>query len=227
MGEGTNGLPGPLTVLSPKDQDAFLAIGRPVAFARGDLLMRQGEEPGDLLIVTAGRVASVATAVNGKELMLALHGPGDFIGDLSVLDGQPRTATIQAMQDGEAVRIPGPVFRATLPKVPPLALALLQLAALRLRRTNARVLEQVADDIATRLARRLMEIAARHSQARDDGALELTMPLTQDQLATWVGATREATAKSLATLRKDKVVEVSRGSLAILDLDALRQIAAY
>ncbi len=218
-------LPGPLTVLSPNDRKAFLSIGRQATYARDEALMRQGEEPSELCVIVEGRVRDVATSASGKEVLLAVHGPGDFLGDLGVLDGGPRTASVIALEDVVAVRIPGPTFRATLPKVPPLTVALLQLAAHRLRRTNLRVIEQVADDTSTRLARRLLEVAARHSESRADGGLEITMQLTQDQLASWVGATREATAKALSQLRKDDLVETGRRSLVVLDVEGLRDLA--
>lgn len=216
---------GPLGVLSPNDRRAFLEIGREATYVRDDALMRQGEEASDLCVLLSGRVRDVATSSSGKEVLLAVHGPGDFLGDLGVLDGGRRTATVIALEDVTVVRIPGATFRAALPKVPPLAVALLQLAAHRLRRTNQRIVEQVADDTTTRLARRLLEIAARHSQARADGGLEITMHLTQDQLASWIGATREATAKALSALRRDGLVETGRRELVVLDVDGLRDLA--
>ena len=133
-----------------------------------------------MFVIERGWVTITSIAPGGREILLGLRGPGDVIGDLSALDGAPRSATALAVG--------------------------------------------VALDMLGRVAWRLQELAERFGQHTTDG-IELELPRSQEQLASWCGASREATVKALAALRTLGCISTGRRSVVIRDLDALRRHA--
>jgi CRP/FNR family transcriptional regulator, cyclic AMP receptor protein len=122
----------------------------------------------------------------------------------------------------EALVVEARAFRAFLQERPRLALLLLELLSRRLRDADRKRVEFAAHDAVGRVAARLVELARDHGQA-GDGGVEITLPLSQDELAGWTGSSREAVAKALHTLRSLGWVRTGRRRITVLDLDALRR----
>lgn len=158
----------------------------------------------------------------GGEVVLALRGPGEVLGEYSVLDRRPRSATVTAVEPTEGHVIPGPAFNDFLEQQPAIAAALLRGVLSQLRDSDRKRIEFGALDAAGRVASRLLELGARYGSVGERG-LEVSLPLTQEELAAWIGSSREAVAKALRTLREQGVIETGRKHVTILDLDALRR----
>lgn len=191
-------------------------------YARGAVLCRERQASDAVFLVQAGRVKVSYLAPEGREVVLALRGPGDVIGELGVLDGGPRSATVTALDDVEAVVVPAARYRDLVASDPELSFRLLRLVIDRLRDADRMLVEHGAYDASRRVAIRLLELAERFGERRAD---HLTVRLSQDDLAAWSGASREAVNKALRSLREDGVVSTGRGTITILDPDRLARLA--
>jgi CRP-like cAMP-binding protein len=176
-----------------------------------------------VFILERGSVIVFCTAPAGRDVVLAVRGPGDVLGDLSALDDKPRSATALALDEVEAVVAPRSALTRTLREVGP-ALELIQTLADRLREADRRGMEFATRDTLGRVAVRLLELTERFGRTTPDGVV-IDLPLSQDQLASWCGASRESTVKALRTLRALSTIDTSRRRVVIRDLEALRRHA--
>jgi len=213
--------------LSPAERSALLDAGTPRRFVAGAPLMREGEPSDHVFVLTSGHVKVCFADRNGREALLAIRGPGDLLGDLSAVDGEPRSAAVVALGPVRAHVVSAARFRELLANRPALAVAVLELLVTRLRDADRKRVEFGAYDTGGRVARRLVELARRYGErmAGPDGPVRITLGLTQDELAGWTGASREAVAKALAGFRAQGWVETRRREVVVLDLDALTRHA--
>jgi CRP/FNR family transcriptional regulator, cyclic AMP receptor protein len=158
-------------------------------------------------------------------VILAFPGPGELLGELSAIDGQPRSGTVRAVDDVEALVIPGSAFRAFLEHKPRIALVLLRSVIARLRTADRQRVDYAVNDVVVRVAGRLVELCDRFG-SEDGSGVHIGLSITQDELAAWVGASREAVAKAMALLRTLGWVQTERRRILVRDLDALRRYAA-
>ena len=129
-----------LHTLTPAESDALEDMGEPGTFAAGSVIFEQGGTPDCILLVRGGRVRVAARGPGGEEMVLAERGAGELLGDLSGIDGQPRSASVTALDDVRGLVVPLRAFRAFLIDHPRAALALLELISRRLREAEARQL---------------------------------------------------------------------------------------
>lgn len=202
---------------------ALRGEGRPVRFRRGQALFTEGDLADRVFVVERGWVMVTSVAPGGREIVLGLRGPGDVIGDLSALDGAPRSATALAVGEVEATVAPGSVLIRALNDAAA-AMELLRVLASRLRDADRKRLEFAALDTLGRVAWRLHELSERFGTDTADGVV-VQLPLSQEQLASWCGASREATVKALATLRTLGCISTGRRSVLIRDMEAVRRHA--
>ena len=200
--------------------EALRSQGRPVRFRRGQALFSEGDLAERVFVIEHGWVIVSSVAAGGREIVLGLCGAGDMMGDLAVLDGGPRSGTAIAADDVEATVAPASVLLRALID-PDASMELLRVLAGRLREADRRRLEFAALGTLGRVARRLVELGERFGHDGADG-IAAELPLSQEQLASWCGASREATVKALATLRKLGCIRTGRRSVLICDMDALR-----
>ena len=217
-------LSGPFSVLGPEEAAEFVGLGHHARYQTGDALLRQGERSDRVSVIVAGRVRVVRITRHGEEILLALRGPGDVIGELAAIDPAPRTATVNAIEDVRALTITGRAFTDFLRRHPHLLLAIARTLAARLRESDRRLVEGRAEDTRTRLARQLLDLAVRYGRVADRG-LELDVPLSQEQLASLVGASREAVSLALRDLRECGGVLTGRMRITIVDVDVVRTAA--
>ncbi len=173
------------------------------------------------MILQSGRVKVTRALADGHETLLSIRDPGDVIGELAFIDGQPRVATVTAIDSVEALVIPSSVFRAHLETTPRVAVALLEVVVRRFRDATAKRSQFAASDTTGRLAARLIELADRYGETGDHG-IQIALPLSQDELVAWTGASRASVMKALQTLRDLGWIETSRRRLVIRDAGALR-----
>jgi CRP-like cAMP-binding protein len=177
-----------------------------------------------VLVVRSGQAKVTLLERGGHEAILGFRGPGELLGELSAVDGAPRSATATALQPVTALGIPGDAFRGLLDHRPAIARTLLGVLAVRLREADRQRLEFAAYDVPGRLARRLVELAERFGEPADDG-IEIALALSQSELASWSSCSREAVSKALATLRGLGWVDTRRRRIVVRDVEALRRYA--
>jgi CRP/FNR family transcriptional regulator, cyclic AMP receptor protein len=212
--------------LADDDLGALLALGTPTRFAKDAPLFLEGEHADHVLAVGSGRVKICFADRGGREVVLAVRGPGDLLGDLSAIDGEPRSAAGYALEPVEAIVITADAFRSLLTGRPRLALALIEELAGRLRDADRKRIEFGAVATEARVARRLVELARRFGeQPRPGGGVRIALRLSQDELAGFTGRSREAVAKALAGFRARGWVETGRRTVVVVDLEALARRA--
>ncbi len=195
-----------------------------VRLARGQALFNEGD-PGDrLYVVTAGKIKLGRTSPDGRENLLAVMGPGEMFGELSLFDPGPRTATATAITAATLRGLGNAALQPWLTEHPEVAAQLLAALARRLRRTNEAMADLVFSDVPGRVAKALLDLAKKFGVEADDG-LRVTHDLTQEELAQLVGASRETVNKALADFAGRGFLRLEGRGVVILDLDRLRRRA--
>jgi CRP/FNR family transcriptional regulator len=191
---------------------------------RSGIIFSEGE-PGDrMYVILDGKVKLGQTSPDGRESLLAVLGPGEVFGELSLFDPGPRTATATAVTDTVVVGLGHGDLRPWLTGRPEVAEALLQALAQRLRRTNEALADLVFSDVPGRVAKQLLELADKFGQPGPDGVL-VHHDLTQEELAQLVGASRETVNKALADFTQRGWVEVDQRQVLLIDMERLARRA--
>jgi CRP-like cAMP-binding protein len=191
-------------------------LGQPRTFVTGDVLVAEGTESDELLLIISGRAKILTPSPSGREAMLGVRGPGDLIGDVSAIDGRPRSASVIALERVTAAAVATSQFVSLLEAEPAVALSLLRSLAHRLRDADDKRRQHAGLDATARVASRLVELAE----------MGEVVPLTQEDLSGWTGASLEATAKALRTLRDAGVIVTGRKRIEVVDLAGLTRWAA-
>jgi CRP-like cAMP-binding protein len=210
-----------LAALSESDRRELAAAARRRRFPRGQTVFHK-DEPGEtLFIVDRGSVRIYLPSPQGADLTLAVLGPGDFFGDMALLDGGPRSASAAAIEDTDTLALDRADFTALLRSRPESAMAILAAVARRLRDADEMAADLAFLDVAGRLAKKLLELAASQGVSRADGIL-LDLSLTQEGLANMLGVTRESVNRQLAIFRREGIVALDGRRFLIRDAEALR-----
>ncbi|HEU4758574.1 MAG TPA: Crp/Fnr family transcriptional regulator [Dehalococcoidia bacterium] len=209
------------TGLSSEELDALAALSRRRRYGKGEVVFRQGDPGSVLYIIESGQVKLTLTSTDGKEVILALLGPGGFFGELSLLDGEPRSADAVARLDSLLWALQRQHFLEFLDGRPRAARGLLAALSRRLRRTTELVQDAGFLDVPGRLARALLQMSEAAGQAGPDGVV-VSPRLTQAELAEMVGATRESVNKWLGVYERQGLLRRQRGLITVLRPDELR-----
>jgi CRP/FNR family cyclic AMP-dependent transcriptional regulator len=192
------------------------------SYRRGEILFHEGD-PGDtLLIVVSGQVKVVLTAPDGEEAVVALFGPGDFFGDLSLFDGRPRSASVVALEPTETLVLHRNDFQAFLRAHPSVTSEMFTVLAGRIRRLDEQIKQTYFLDLPIRLAYKLLELAADKGRKTSEG-IRIEIPLTQSDLAGMVGASRQRVNRVLADLQDKNIIRLERRGLTILHPEYFEQ----
>jgi len=211
-----------LALLSDADRLDLEAIGRRKAADRGEVLLARGEVGDRILVIESGRVKVSVTTSSGREAVLTFRGPGSLLGDQALVDESPRSATVTAVEPVEVLVVAASAFRGYLASHPNVALAMLATLSARLRESDRRLAEYASADTLGRICARLVELCETQGDLDGKTAVQITLPITQEELAGWTGASIEATAKALRSLRSLGWVATGRRSIEVHDLAALR-----
>jgi CRP-like cAMP-binding protein len=185
-----------------------------VKYRRNDCVFTKGDPAAQLYVVVSGRVAITAASSDARESVISVLGPGALFGEMPLFDDGPRSATARALTSVQVVSLGFDDVREVLIRRPELLWTVVAILAGRLRATDEALADAVFLDVTGRTAKRLLELA--------DGEDEFRMPLTQEELAGMVGASRERVNKAIATFVRLGWLEVSgRGHYRILDRDEL------
>ncbi len=176
----------------PETIETLAAHGYERELVRGDTLFNEGDPPDSLYVVTRGRMAiAIANPVDRRESVVALMEPGDLFGELGMLDDRPRSAMARALEPSSVLAVPyGPVLD-LLDQQPKLLWNVTRLLAQRLRAMDEALADSVFLDVTGRTAKRILELA--------NGSDQFTLPVTQEELAGMVGASRERVNKAIAS----------------------------
>jgi CRP/FNR family transcriptional regulator, cyclic AMP receptor protein len=203
---------------------ALMATMAQVELSRGQVLFREGD-PGDRLYVIAeGKIKLGRTSGDGRENLLAILGPGEMFGELSLFDPGPRNATATAVADTHLIGLGNEDLTTWLTGRPDVARHLLRALARRLRRTNDYLADLVFSDVPGRVAKALLDLSERFGQPTDDG-LRVAHDLTQEELAQLVGASRETVNKALADFASRSWLRLEARAVVLLDIERLRRRA--
>jgi len=196
-----------------------MADGVTRRFPHGEVIARQGEEVRTLFLVAEGAVRLASVTPGGREVVVALLGPGDLFGESALL-GEASPVQARSIGRTEVVALHVSCIRSIVARQPGTAEQLLRLVAARLHRTRTALEEALACDIAGRIAGRLRELAADHGVPEADG-IRLAVPVTQEELARMVGVARETVNRTIGTLAARGVIRSTPRALVITDPEAL------
>lgn len=200
--------------LGETDLAELAACFEPRRFLAGAVVVGQ-DDPGDSLFVIAeGRVKVVLFGRGGRELILSVFRSGDFFGEMSLLDGQPRSATVVATEDARLLELSREVFAAFVDRHPRLALLILAEMSRRLRRADEIIGNLGLLDVYSRLGHQLRELAAREGEEGPEGVRIAKRP-TQQELAAMIGTTRETVSRVLADFQRQGLLEMAGKALIL------------
>lgn len=207
--------------LPDADLQAFAPLLRERRFPRGNVILMQGD-PGDaLFLIAAGQVKVVLIGDDGREVILSVLGPGSFFGEMALLDNDPRSAHVVAMEDSTLLQLRREDFQTRLRSSPDVAIALLRELTRRLRRADDTIGSLALRDVNGRIAHLLLELAD------EEGTDRITRRLTHATLAQMVGASRETVSRTLRALVNAGAIRVSRREIVLLDRDLLHRSAQH
>jgi CRP/FNR family transcriptional regulator, cyclic AMP receptor protein len=198
--------------------------GRLGRVCAGTPLFLEGTRSDVVKIVLSGRVKVFTCAEDGTEVVLAVCGPGALLGEFSAIDRQPHSASITAVEYAEILTVGQREFTAFLQAHPRTLWPLLRLIVARVRDADRTRSEFGVYDTLHRVARRVVKLVDRFGEPTDAG-IRITLPLTQDELASWAGASREAVQKALRTLRDRGYLRTQRREITVVDIEGLRRLA--
>ena len=210
-------------LFSSLDDEAATALGSSMAettLRRGDVLFHEGDSGDKLYIVTEGKVKLGRSSSDGRENLLAIMGPGQMFGELSLFDPGPRSATVTAVTDATFGSLSHDDLLRWLDGRPQVARGLLSQLASRLRKSNDVVADLVFSDVPGRVAKALLDLADRFGRTADDG-VHVHHDLTQEELAQLVGASRETVNKALADFAGRGWLRLEARAVILLDVERL------
>ncbi len=194
-----------------------------IKLARGDIVYRQGEKGDSLMVVVSGSLKVTKLTAEGKELVLGFVRPGALIGEIAALDGKERTANVTSLQATEAVTIYRRDLLPILRKNSDAMFALLDGLCDRLRTTND-LLESYTMESSARVAACLVRLAGTHGQTSKDG-VEIDLKLTQRDLGSHLGLTRETVSRTLGDFRDEGLISLAGQTIVVHNCEELALIA--
>jgi CRP/FNR family cyclic AMP-dependent transcriptional regulator len=205
--------------LSPQELQRFAEVTREKSYPRGSVILFE-DDPGDaLFIVRVGRVKVVLVGDDGREVILGVLGVGDHFGELSLIDDQPRSAHVIAVEDSTLLVLRREDFKRRVEETPAVAWSLMQELSRRLRRADDKIGGLVLLDVPGRIARLLLDSVV-------PGQETLERPLTHQTIANTIGASRETVSRAMKAFQDSGWISVERRRIRIADRPALEKRAA-
>lgn len=207
-----------LKVLDTEELSQLLAQAREAKAKKGEAIIRQGDDGNALVILLEGQARVTVYSANGREIVLEYAGPGTVLGEIALLDGGSRTASVIAMGPLKYLTLPRSVFEHVIASNHRIALRLMKELASRLRKANQTIETDRAYAAAPRLARFLLRLA-------DDLEVGAAIRLSQTELSMFAGISRENINRQLSLWQQDGIVSVEHGGVTITDREALEDVA--
>ena len=205
--------------LSPEDRLGLAAKMRPRLFARDEVIFHRDDPAGQVFLITSGTVKVSVPDEQGHEVVVALERGGDVFGELALFDGGPRSATVTALTETYTLALARQEFIGTLERNPDAMRRMLALLVKTVRHSTAHVEDLVFLDLPGRVAKCLLDLAEASGTDQVD--------LTQEDLASFVGATRVSVNRVLAELEKRGAIKIGRRHLQLKDRAILQSEIRY
>ena len=212
------------SALEDADVEALRATMTSTHVPRGAVLFREGERGDRLYVIVSGKMKLGRSSADGRENLVAVLGPGELLGELTVFDPGERNASATAVANTELIGLTHEQLSAFLAEHPQVARALLAALARRLRRTNDSLADLVFTDVPGRVAKALLDLSRRFGKPAEDGIL-VAHELTQEELAQLVGASRETVNKALADFATHGWIRLETRAVVLHDLERLTRRA--
>ena len=205
--------------LPEEELERFAELTRERSYPKGSVILFQ-DDPGDsLFVLRAGRVKVVLIGEDGREVILGVLEPGAHFGELALIDDQPRSAHVIAMEDAQLLVLRREDFRRRVEANPTVAWALLTELSRRLRRADVKIGGLVLLDVPGRIARLLLDLAD------ETGGGQIEKPLTHQTIAQMIGASRETVSRAMKEFQQEGLIRVERRRIAVANRDALEKRA--
>jgi CRP-like cAMP-binding protein len=210
-----------LASLPAEDRETLAGSFVKRSYPRAETIFRTGDPGTHLYLIEEGRVKITTSSRDGREALVAIIGHGEIFGELSLFDAGLRTADARTMEPTVLHALSHDLFRRYVQAHPRVAWEMFRILAGRLRAADEAIQDVVFFDVPGRVARRLLDLAAKHGSANGD-ALRIDVPLTQEEIAQMVGASRESVNKALAGFIERGWVSMDDRLYTIKDPEALR-----
>ena len=200
------------SMLTPLQGESVAAAVVKRRFRRGEAIVEQGKQSNALSIILTGRARVIATDTRGREVILATMRPGDYVGEMSLIDNEPHSATVQAEIQTDALILNRLEFARCLPESSSMAYAVLKGLVQRLRHADRKIESLALMDVYGRVARALLE----SSVAGNDGNAVIRDKVSRQDLAKMVGASREMVSRVMKDIEERGFIETrSDGSVLV------------
>lgn len=207
--------------LGGEDLARVAEVAIPRSFAAHDVIFREGDDSNTCYVVQAGHARALREHPDGRQITLATFGPGDIFGELAMFDDERRSATVQATDDLATIAVPGSDMRRLLGRHPEIAVKLVIALGRRLRAANERLARQSFQTVQSRVAAVLAQLVEQARAEGEAGERDVSLVLTQGDLAQLAGSSRESASRFLAVLERAGVISQGRGRLTVHDPAAL------
>ncbi|MGZ8667245.1 MAG: Crp/Fnr family transcriptional regulator [Solirubrobacterales bacterium] len=198
----------------------FSRVAVPRSFPTGTRVFHEGDRSDACYIVRSGDFRVTREHSDGRAITLANLGRGDIFGELAMLDGEVRSASVEALSDGELLALPAADVRALLARHPGITVKLVAALVRRLRSANERIARQSFQTVPSRVAGVLSQLVAEETPVSEGGGV--TIRMNQADLAQLAGTSRESVSRFLAELERAGVVRSGRGRVTVLEAAKLR-----
>src|SRR6266566_4613790 len=200
--------------LADEDIRALMTIARKRTFRSGEVIFHR-DDPGQVLyVIKEGKVKIYLISPDGQEISLVVFGKGECFGEFAILDDLPRSANAIALEKVECYTLQRSDFHNAIMKNPKIAIQILEVLSKRLRTTNQMVEDLIFLDVYGRVAKKLLELAETHGTQVDDG-VRIDMRLTQQDLASMVGASRESVNKVMGYFTDKKFISTDKHKITL------------
>jgi CRP-like cAMP-binding protein len=201
-------------------------LARTRQYKARETIVEKGDAATEFFVLLSGRAKVAMAGVDGSDAAVNVMGPGEVFGEIAILDGQPRSATVTTLEECEMATVDKQAFNDLLASSPSIAVKLLAVLAGRVRELTTRLADRSFLDVPARLAKQLLWLARNHGTQGESG-IRIDLRLSQQELGDLIGATRESVNKYIRDWTRSGMVRQERDYLEVFDLDALRAIAEH
>jgi len=212
--------------LTPSELARLGGIVKRTRFPRDTVLFFQGDPSDSLHLIVSGSVKVYQTSEQGRERILKILSPREIVGELAMLDGQPRSATVAALDDTETLSISRRDFEKFVAEHPEFLWKVVETLCEKVRHVSGEMMEMSFREVPYRLLRLLVQLCDQHGQASPEGT-RIGIKLTSADLAGMVGASRESVSRLLAQFQDQGLIRLDRGQLVVPDPKALSRALEY
>ena len=209
--------------LADQDLERIAALTKLRSYRQKEVVVQQGDPAGDMALIVSGHLKVVSSDPEGRDAALNIMRPGEVFGEVSLFDGEPRSAKIVALEPCECLILPRDAFLSFLTQSPAIAVKLLSVMARRLRKLTERAEDIAFLKVSARLAKRVASLATEFGKPQDDG-WRVSFKLSQQEIGDLIGATRESANKHIKLWEARGLVSQQGGHLIVHDLDGLRAL---